>query len=67
MIDPKLKRQLARALRERGRPRLPEGQSRSKVLAVKLRETELESLRSRAKRAGLALSAFVRRILLGAD
>jgi len=47
-----------------GRPRLPISRVRSKVLAVKLRESELETLRKRAKGAGIALSVFVRRVLL---
>lgn len=47
-----------------GRPKLPEGRARSKVLVVKLREDELEALRARARDAGLAVSAFVRRLIL---
>lgn len=47
-----------------GRPKLPEGRARSRVLAVKLREDELEAVRVRARRAGLAVSQFVREVLL---
>jgi Mobilization protein NikA len=49
----------------RGRPKLPAGRARSKVLAIKLRVEELEALRARARAAGLGLSAFVRQALFG--
>ena len=48
-----------------GRPKLPEGRARTKTIVVKVRESELELLKSRAQSGGLGISEFIRRTLFG--
>jgi len=47
----------------KGRPKLPKGRARTKVLAIKLREEELQRAKERATAAGLSLSAYIRGLL----
>ena len=47
----------------RGRPALPEGESRSKMLRLRCREDQLERWQALADRAGVPLSQWVRSTL----
>ena len=47
----------------RGRPALPEGESRSKMLRLRCREDQLDRWQALADRAGVPLSQWVRSTL----
>ena len=49
-----------------GRPPLPAGEARSKLLRVRMRDDEHAQLEQDARAAGLSVSEYVRRAIVGA-
>ena len=52
--------------RKPGRPKLPKGEAKGKILPIRFTKAEAKQLTEAAKRNGLTLSEWIRRTVLGA-